>query len=48
LCKNFKSGVDSVKDAPHAHHPKTATSPKMVEVKDFIDTDARFATRYTA
>jgi hypothetical protein len=32
-CKKFKSGVDSVKDAPHAHHPKTATLPKMVDIK---------------
>ena len=48
-CKKFKSGVDSVKDAPHAHCPKTATSPKMVEkVKNLIATDARFTTRYIA
>jgi histone-lysine N-methyltransferase SETMAR len=46
-CKKFKSGVDSVKDAPNARRPKTATLPKMVEkVKDLIATDARFTTRY--
>ena len=27
-CKNFKSGVDSVEDAPHARRLKTATSQK--------------------
>jgi hypothetical protein len=43
--------VDSVKDAPYARRPKTATSPKMVEkVKDLIATNARFTTtcRYIA
>ena len=30
-CKKFKNGVDSVEDAPHACHPKTATSQKIVE-----------------
>jgi hypothetical protein len=30
-CKKFKSGLDSVKDAPHARCPKTTTLPKMVE-----------------
>ena len=41
--------MDSVKDAPHARRPKTATSPKLVEkVKDLIATDARFTTRYIA
>jgi hypothetical protein len=46
LCKIFKSGVDSVKDAPHARRPKTATSSKMVEkVKDVIANDARLTTR---
>jgi hypothetical protein len=29
LCKKFKGGMDSVKDAPHASRPKTATSPKL-------------------
>ncbi|XP_045167528.2 protein GVQW3-like [Mercenaria mercenaria] len=48
-CKKFKSGVDSVKDAPRASRPKTATSPKIVEkVKDLIATDARFTTRHIA
>ena len=48
-CKKFKSGVDSVKDAPHARRPKTEASPKIVEkVKDLIATDARFTTRYIA
>jgi hypothetical protein len=33
--------VDSVKDAPHARHSKTAALSKMVEkVKDLIATDA--------
>jgi hypothetical protein len=42
LCKKFKSGVGSVKDACHARRPKTATSPKMVEkVKDRIAADAK-------
>jgi hypothetical protein len=41
--------VDSVKDAPHARRPKTATSPKMVEkVKNLIYTDVRFTARYIA
>ena len=30
-CKKFKSGVDSVEDAPHARRPKTATSQKIVD-----------------
>jgi hypothetical protein len=48
-CKTFQRGFDSVKDAPHARSPKTATSPKMVnKVKDSIATDARFSTRYIA
>jgi hypothetical protein len=43
----FKSGVDSVKDAPHACRLKTATSQKMFEkVMDLIATDSRFTTRY--
>jgi hypothetical protein len=41
--------VDSVKDAPHARRPKTASSPKVVEkVKDLIVTDAIFTTMYIA
>jgi hypothetical protein len=41
--------VDSVKDAPHARCPKTATSPTMVEkIKDLIATDERFTTLYIA
>jgi hypothetical protein len=41
--------VISVKEAPHARCPKTATSPNMVKkVKDLIATDARFTTRYIA
>ena len=44
-CKKFKSGVDLVEDAPHARHPKTATSQKIVE-KVFYD--ARFTTRHIA
>jgi hypothetical protein len=42
--------MDSVKDAPHARHPNTATSKKMVEkVKDLIATDVRFTSiRYIA
>jgi hypothetical protein len=48
-CKTFKSSVDSVKDAPHARRPKTATSPKMVEkVNCVIAIDAKFTTRYIA
>jgi hypothetical protein len=43
LCKK----LDSVKYAPLARRPKTATSPKMIEkVNDLIATDARFTTRY--
>ena len=46
-CKKFKSGVDSVKDAPHARRPKTATSQKIVEkVKNLVATDARFTTSH--
>jgi transposase len=38
--KKFKSGVNSVTDAPHARRPKTATPPKKVEkVNDLIATD---------
>ena len=45
-CKKFKSGVDSVEDAPHARRPKTATSQKIVEkVMNLVATDARFTTR---
>ena len=48
-CKKFKSGIDSVKDAPHARRPKSATSPKMVEkVKQMVSKDARFTTRHIA
>jgi histone-lysine N-methyltransferase SETMAR len=48
-CKKLKSGLDSVKDAPHAHRPKIAFSLKLVgEFKDLIATDARFTTRYIA
>ena len=40
-CKKFKSGVDSVVDAPHARRPKTATSQKIVEkVTNLVATDA--------
>ena len=48
-CKKFKSGVDSVEDAPHARRPKTATSQKKVEkVTKLVATDARFTTRHIA
>ena len=48
-CKKFKSGVDSVEDAPHARRPKTATSQKIVEtVTNLVATDARFITRHIA
>ena len=48
-CKKFKSGVDSVENAPHALRPKTATLQKMVErVKNLVATDARFTTRHIA
>ena len=48
-CKKFKSGVDSVEDAPHAHRPKTATSQKIVEkVTNLVATDARLTTRHIA
>ena len=30
-CKEFKSGVDVVEDAPHARRPKTATSQKYLK-----------------
>jgi hypothetical protein len=38
LYKKFKSAVDSVKDAPHACRPKTATSQKkwLKKVKDWL------------
>ena len=35
-CKKFKSGVDSVEDAPHVRRPKTATSQKTVEKVTFV------------
>ena len=45
-CKKFKSGVDSVEDAPHARRPKTATSQKVVEkVTNLV---ARFTIRHIA
>ena len=48
-CKKFKSGVDLVEDAPHAHRPKTATSQKIVEkVTNLVATDARFTTGHIA
>ena len=48
-CKKFKSGVDSVEDAPHASHPKIATSQNIVEkVTNLVATDARFTTRHIA
>ena len=48
-CKKFKSGVDSVEDAPHARRPKTATSQKIVEkVTNLVVADARFKTRHIA
>ena len=48
-CKKFKSGVDSVEDAPHARSPKTATSQKIVKkVTNLVATDARFTTRHIA
>ena len=48
-CKKFKSGADSVEDAPHARRPKTATSQKIVvKVMDLVATDARFTTRHIA
>ena len=40
-CKEFKSGVDSVEDAFHARHPKTATLQKVVEkVTNLVARDA--------
>ena len=48
-CKKFKSGVDSIEDAPHARRPKTATSQKINEkVTNLVATDARFTTRHIA
>ena len=48
-CKKFKSGADSVEDAPQARCPKTATSQKIVEkVTNLVATDARFTTRHIA
>ena len=48
-CKKFKSGVDSVEDAPYARRPKTATSQKIVEkVTNLVATDARFTTMHIA
>ena len=48
-CKKFKSGVDSVEDAPPARPPKTATSQKIVEkVTNLVATDTRFTTRHIA
>ena len=48
-CKKFKSGVDSVEDAPHARRPKTAISLKIVEkVTNLVATCTRFTTRHIA
>ena len=47
--KKFKSGVDLVEDASHAHRPKTATTKKIVEkVTNLVATDARFSTKHIA
>ena len=45
-CKKFKSGVDSVKDAPHARRPKTASQNIVEKVKNLVATDARFITMH--
>ena len=48
-CKKFKSGVDSVEDAPHARRPKTVTSQKIVEkLTNLVATDAIFTIRHIA
>ena len=48
-CKKFKRNVGLVEDGPHARHPKTATSQKIVEkVTNLVATDARFTTRHIA
>ena len=48
-CKKYKSGVDSVEDAPHASHLTIATSQNIVEkVTNLVATDARFTTRHIA
>ena len=48
-CRKFKSGVDSVEDAPYARRPKTATSHKIVEkVTNLVATDAIFKNRHIA
>ena len=48
-CKKFKSGVDSVEDAPHARRPKIAIQQKIVEkVTNLVATDARFTTTHIA
>ena len=48
-CKKFKSGIDSIEDAPHARRPKTATLQKIVEkVTNLVATNARFTTRHIA
>ena len=47
-CKKFKSGVDSVKDAPHARRPKTASQKIVEKVKNMVATDARFTLRHIA
>ena len=48
-CKKFKSGIDSIEDAPHARHPKTATSQNIAEkVTNLVAAYARFTTRHIA
>ena len=48
-CKKFKSGVDSVVDAPNARCPNPATLQNIVEkVMNLVAIDARFTTRHIA
>ena len=48
-CKKFKSGVDSVEDAPHAPRPKNGILQKIVEkVTNLVAADARFTTGHIA
>ena len=48
-CKKFKSGVDSVENAPHARRLKLQLCKKKVEkVTNLVATDARLTTRHIA
>ena len=47
-CNKFKSGADSVEDAPHADQNLQLRKKIVEKVTNLVDTDARFTTRHIA